>query len=253
MATRMSRLALAVVLMLVAVGIFWYEGNRRAERDEPRVDRMTESEKVGHMVGTFAYMADAGSFTDCPTAIGYPVAHEGDNASLERAYLSAPVTPPEPVLVTFYGHVAERPAIDGDGTAEFMIVDRFVDIWPDEDCSKSGVRTSLTNTYWKLVEIGGVAVSAHSDQREVHMLLEVGENKVRGFAGCNQFFGNYETTGDSLRLGRLASTQMACPYLDEETAFLNSLGKAKTYSIMGESLKLSDGSRVVARFKAVYF
>jgi heat shock protein HslJ len=248
---------LAVILLVVAAGLFWLGNKRRADNEravgQSNVDRMAESENVTQMVGTFAYMADAGLFTDCVTGKRLPVAHEGDNATLERAYLLAKLAPAEPVLVNLYGHVAERPAIDRDGNEEFMIVDRFIDIWPDEDCSKSGVETPLVNTYWKLVELNGAAVRTHPDQREVHVLFEARESKARGFAGCNQFFGNYKTIGDSLRFEPLASTQMACPHLDEESAFLNALGKVTTYSIMGESIKLREGVRVVARFRAVYF
>ena len=255
--SRVSLVVLAVILLVVAAGLFWLVNKRRADNNaaigQSSVDRMAESKNVTQLVGTFAYMADAGLFTDCVTGTRLPVAHEGDNATLERAYLMAKLAPAEPVLVNIYGHVAERPAVDRDGTQEVMVVDRFVDLWPDEDCLKRDVETPLVNTYWKLVELNGAAVRTHPNQREVHVLFEARENKVRGFAGCNQFFGDFKTVGDSLRFEPLASTRMACPHLDEETAFLNALGKVTTYSIMGESIKLRDGVRVVARFKAVYF
>lgn len=44
-----------------------------------------------------------------------------------------------------------------------------------------------------------------------------------GFGGCNRFFGTYEQSGQSLKIGALASTKMACPDLDREQAFMAKL------------------------------
>jgi copper homeostasis protein (lipoprotein) len=211
------------------------------------------------MVGMFQYMADAGLFTACDSDTKLPVAFEGDMPALERAYLSSGVTPPEPVLVTLEGRVAERPKMEGEGTREFLIVDKLSNVWPGESCEKVGVETPLVNTYWKLVSLDGEAVETHADQREVHFILRTDDPKVRGFAGCNKFFGGYTVKQEELRFGNLASTMAACPYLDEETAFLQALSKVKRYEILGESLELRgegglrDEGWMRARFKAVYF
>ena len=214
--------------------------------------RVDNAGKSRNMIGMFSYMADAGLFTDCLTGNRIPVAHEGDNPALERAYLAATKAPPDPVLVTVQGYVAQRPAIDGEGTRGFLIVERFMNAWPNESCESSTVETSLTNTYWNLVELDGEAVQSHADQPEVHLLLEREDHQIRGFAGCNRFFGNYEVVGSTLNFGQLASTMTACPYLDEETAFFGALEKVVQYEVMGESLELrgEDGTRV--RFQAVY-
>ncbi len=234
-----------VVLVIAATACTKQQQNEDRSPDAPQTS--------SRMVGTFQYMADAGLFTKCDSDIKLPVAQEGDNAALERAYLTSGVTPPEPVLVTLQGRVAERPAIDGDGTREFLIVDKFSNIWPDETCEKSSVETPLTNTYWKLVSLNDEAVETHADQREVHLLLETGGLKVRGFAGCNQFFDDYTVEGEQLRFEQLASTRMACPHLDEETAFLQALDKVTTYEILGESLELCGEDGMRARFKAIHF
>jgi heat shock protein HslJ/pimeloyl-ACP methyl ester carboxylesterase len=214
--------------------------------------RLDTSGRSRDMIGMFAYMADAGSFTDCITGKRLPVAHEGDNAMLERAYLAATAAPPDPVLVTIRGFVSQRPAMDGDGIRDFVIVERFVNAWPHEVCESSTVETPLSNTYWKLVELSGVPIEPHADQPEVHLLLEREDRQVRGFAGCNRFFGDYQVSARSLTFGELASTMAACPYLDEETAFFRALEKVTAYEIVGESLELrgEEGERL--RFQAVY-
>lgn len=204
------------------------------------------------MAGIFTYMADAGMFSDCATGDRVPVAHEGANADLERAYLAVSPAPAAPVLITVEGFIADRPPMEGNKKVKSLVVTRYLNAWPGETCQSSTVKTPLVNTYWKLVSVAGDTVGTHEDQREVHMLLELEESQVRGFAGCNQFFGSYETAGDTLRFGQLASTMAMCPYMDAETAFFQALEKVAGYEILGESLELRWGDGTVIRFQAVY-
>lgn len=95
------------------------------------VDRIAD---VFPMRGEFIYMADAGRFTACGTATSLPVAQEGDNAALERAYLEATEEPAAPVLVTFDGSYAMRPPMEGDGMEEVVIVEAFGEARPGERC-----------------------------------------------------------------------------------------------------------------------
>ncbi len=77
------------------------------------------------MAGMCEYLADAGWFTDCASGKRAPVAMEADNAALERAYLGVREEPGAAVLVTLEGRIAGRPPMEGDGTREHLIVERF--------------------------------------------------------------------------------------------------------------------------------
>jgi len=209
--------------------------------------------KPARIVGLYEYMADAGWFTDCVSGKRTPVAMEADNAALERAYLGVRGEPGEAVLVTLEGYMDQRPPMEGDGTREHLIVERFEQIWPGESCEKSTVQTPLENTYWKLVELRGAPVETHADQREVYIRLRPEEERMTGFAGCNQIVGGYEIEGNSLAFGPMGSTMMACPYLDDEAAFLRALARVNRFLILGESLVLSGDKGDMARFRAVYF
>jgi len=211
------------------------------------------AEKPTRMVGLYEYMADAGWFTDCVSGKRAPVALEADNAALERAYLGVREEPGEAVLVTLDGRIDRRPPMEGEGTREHLIVERFEQIWPGESCEKSTVETPLENTNWKLVAMKGTPVETRADQREVHIRIQSEEKRITGFAGCNQIMGGYETKGNRLAFGPLGSTMMACPYLDDETAFLGALEGVTRFVILGESLVLSGDAGDVARFRAVYF
>lgn len=111
---------------------------------------------------------------------------------------------------------------------------------------------SLTNTYWKLVELHGAGVTP-GEGRELHMILK-GEDQVRGYAGCNQFTGSVNVTGDALSFGPIASTRRMCPdVMQQEGDFLQALENAHRFSISGEDLAVKDANgKVTMRFEAVY-
>lgn len=238
------------LLMLTAVAVSVGCTGEGQQAEQPVVKNQMESAR---MVGMYQYMADAGLFTDCVTGVRVPVAMEADNAALERAYLGAQDEPGQEMLVSVTGRVDQRPPMEGEGTLEHLIVERFEQVWPTESCEKSTVETPLQNTYWKLVELNGGRVETHPDQREVHILFRANEKRLTGFAGCNQMTGSYEAGGDSLSFGLLATTMMACPHLDEETTFLGALEGVTRFLILGESLVLSSESADIARLRAVYF
>lgn len=63
------------------------------------------------------------------------------------------------------------------------------------------------------------------------------ENKITGFAGCNRYFGSYEISDDSLSIGIIGATKMACNHLDVEQRFLSAIGDQKfRWLIEGEKL-----------------
>jgi copper homeostasis protein (lipoprotein) len=202
--------------------------------------------------GAYSYMADAGIFAYCDTGARYPVAMQADNVALERAYLGVPHEPGAPVIVTLLGRLEPMLPMEGSTPRDHLIVERFLQVWPGETCEKLGVETTLVNTYWKLVELGGEAVVPRENQREVHLTLHIDGNRAAGFAGCNQFTGVYEHEGGRVRFSRMAATLMACNYLDDERAFLQTLERVTSYQILGESLDLRDDAGTIARFRAVY-
>ena len=111
---------------------------------------------------------------------------------------------------------------------------------------------TLTNTYWKLVELNGAAVEP-GEGKELHMILK-GEDQVAGYAGCNQFTGSVTVTGDGLAFGPIASTRRMCPdVMQQEDAFLQALENAHRFDISGEDLAVENaGGEIVMRFIAVY-
>lgn len=111
---------------------------------------------------------------------------------------------------------------------------------------------ALTGTYWKLMESNGMEANRAVNDREPHMILEPGQNRVHGFTGCNRFFGGYQVDGDRIGFSRMGATRMACLHgMEQEGFFLAALEQAAKWQLIGDALFLHDteGKRV-ARFKA---
>lgn len=86
--------------------------------------------------GEMRYMADAARFTDCRTGRSYPIAMEADYVKMERAYLEAVGEPGGPLCVTFEGFIVPRPKTEGDGLETTVVIERFINVWPEEKCGR---------------------------------------------------------------------------------------------------------------------
>ena len=71
------------------------------------------------------------------------------------------------------------------------------------------------------------------------------DGTVSGSAGCNRYNGKYTVSGDSLTFSvNMAMSMMMCEQavMDQETAYINTLGQVKTYSVADSQLTLKDAS-----------
>jgi putative lipoprotein len=96
----------------------------------------------------------------------------------------------------------------------------------------------LAGSEWRPNQIGAAAVSS-----EAELFVQFkGEGELSGHGGCNGFFGQYEITQNTIRVGPLGATMMACqgPVMDQEKAFLAALETARTFQRGDRSLILFD-------------
>lgn len=111
----------------------------------------------------------------------------------------------------------------------------------------------MINTYWKLTVLRGVPVIVGEQQREPHLILQAGTDRVIGHGGCNRFTGGYRTDGARLTIGDVASTRMACfgRGFTDEAGFFRALSEAASWRVRGSQLELSDqAGTLLARFEA---
>jgi heat shock protein HslJ len=93
--------------------------------------------------------------------------------------------------------------------------------------SARAVPFSLTGSEWLLEDLAGSGVM---DGIQATLIFpETG--KIAGNGSCNRFFGSAEISGDTIKLGPLASTRMACPdpVMNQEMKYLAALQAAERF------------------------
>lgn len=207
--------------------------------------RVGPASAAGLMGGAFVYFADSASFTDCRTGKTMPVAMEGEYKALEAAYLARRAAPKAPLYVTVEGAIETRAGMEGPPRPT-LLVQRFVAAWPGESCERNRADSTLANTYWKIVELKGEAMTPVAGHREGNLILRtMGRNAVSATVGCNRLMGSFETKGAALTFSPLAGTRMACPPpLDaREAALTDALAATRSFAIAGSALVLYDEAR----------
>jgi heat shock protein HslJ len=118
------------------------------------------------------------------------------------------------------------------------------------------VPPALTNTLWQLTAYnngqGGV-VSVIAGTRIAATFDANGG--LTGFAGCNNYMAGYSVTGDAIEIGSAVSTRKFCNQpagvMVQESAYLQALETAATYSVEGNVLSLRTATgAMVAQFRA---
>jgi heat shock protein HslJ len=110
--------------------------------------------------------------------------------------------------------------------------------------------TPIDGSAWRLMHLPGTQSAALAKlDRPVTVRFESG--RLSGFAGCNNFSGSYTLEGDQLKIGPVASTQMACPEPGSsvETAFHKALSGTLRYSVDGDALQATTAAGDTLRFQ----
>lgn len=133
--------------------------------------------------------------------------------------------------------------ISGD-LADKYILQKVEDLFIDK----------ITDVTWKLVELNGKTISRFDkNKRPIQFRLNSKENRVNGFAGCNNFWGSFNLQdGNRISFSKMASTLMACPDLHLETELYRVLDRADNYAIKNNFLFLNKTKMTpLAKFEAV--
>ena len=111
---------------------------------------------------------------------------------------------------------------------------------------------ALAKTHWKLIELDGKKVK-QKGKKDFYIKLNSKDGKFHGYAGCNNFNGNYAMPKSfEISFSNLASTMMACDNMDLETKLMKTLEEVDSYTIKGNILQLKkEKLTTLAKFEAV--
>jgi len=109
-------------------------------------------------------------------------------------------------------------------------------------CTSSGAQQggNLTGKVWALTELMGKAPLAGTGISAEF----TADGTVAGSAGCNRYSGTYTVSGGNITFStQLAMTMMMCeqPVMDQESAYMQALGEARTFAVKGDQLTLFGG------------
>jgi heat shock protein HslJ len=109
---------------------------------------------------------------------------------------------------------------------------------------KAGQPGTLTGPTWHMIAYNNGKQAVVSAEAGADVTAVFGtDGQVTGNATCNQYNGPYTAKDDTIKIGPLASTKMACPsdaLNTQEIAYLTALQNAATYTIQGTHLELRD-------------
>lgn len=105
----------------------------------------------------------------------------------------------------------------------------------------------LDATSWRLETFR----SPEGDMTEVLpdsvVTMDFQADQVSGISGCNNYSGPYQSTGNDIEIGPLASTRQLCAQpegiMEQEAAYLSALESVARYEINGDTLELMDDRR----------
>lgn len=108
---------------------------------------------------------------------------------------------------------------------------------------------ALVGTAWTLTMLHGQPAPLGAGNRSATLIFDTNAH-VSGFAGCNRVAGSYTRSGDSLHIGPLVMTRMACTEgMELEQQYSGALGATQHYRITVGVLELLQGDTVLARFE----
>ena len=107
--------------------------------------------------------------------------------------------------------------------------------------AKTGPSATLEGTEWKLVSYAGQDGNSVDVLTGTDVTAMFQDGTVGGTAGCNNYFGRYELSGNQLTVAVGGTTMMACPepIMAQESAYITDLAASASYLITGDQLQIA--------------
>ena len=101
-------------------------------------------------------------------------------------------------------------------------------------------------------DIGGMYHLVSDDPALQRVTLEIEDTRVSGQGPCNRYFGSIthpDAGSNSIQVGPIASTKMACPHLSAEHSYFQDLQRVYMVTVVPDGLILTTGDQTTLVFK----
>jgi heat shock protein HslJ len=111
--------------------------------------------------------------------------------------------------------------------------------------------TGLAGTTWKVLSYNNGKEAVVSVMTGTDLTATFGtDGSLSGSAGCNNYTGAYQVTGNNVTIGPLATTRKLCTspegIMDQEAQYVAALQTAATYRIDGNNMELRTADNAIA-------
>jgi heat shock protein HslJ len=205
-----------------------------------------------------AEFSEDGNLSGSSGCNNYTTTYESDGSNITINMSQAASTMmacPEPIMAqeTAYMQALDQATtyeVNADTLTLFDAADEPVVIF-------STVSQDLAGTSWEVISYNNGKEAVVSVIIDTQITAEFGgSGELLGSAGCNNYFGPYETDGENISMGPFGTTRKACQepegIMEQESQYLAALETADTYSIDGLNMNMrtADGA-TVANFRRI--
>jgi heat shock protein HslJ/uncharacterized membrane protein len=166
-----------------------------------------------------------------------------DNLDLEKEFLSA--------LENSVNYVVMGNQLMLANPDKVLLVFHDPTMEPRERADEYGEVDYRLNDIWVLESINDLQTDEKNYMKGLPTIeIKIIEMSFMGHGGCNSINGKFESKGDSIKFGPVASTRMMCPG-NYESEFLNALSNSESFKIENNRLYLMQDGKILIVFKKV--
>lgn len=191
------------------------------------------------MLGLYQLIDNQATFTSCRTGDTLNVANTQFHIPVMRQYQQDERYKGKAVIATLTGR---RGADEQQNT---LFIDKFEQFWPGAVCPEQNSPGKIQGIVWRAEKLTNRYVP---QQLNVRVIFDQND-RLYGFAGCNNFNGNYKQRSNQLSVQPLVSTRKYCAESSElEQQFTQSLQSADRAEVNGDKLQLFKDNKLILQF-----
>ncbi|MDP5134718.1 META domain-containing protein [Rheinheimera baltica] len=208
-----------------------------------QLTRETEFRKLDTrqaMLGIYTLSDNQASFTSCASGEMLAIANTQHHLPVMRQYQQDERLRGNDVIATMLGRRGQ------DDQANLLFIDKFEQFWPGAVCPDQIQPGKMQGIVWRAEKIANRYVP---QQLNVRVIFEQND-RLYGFAGCNNFNGSYKQRSNQLNVQPLVSTRKFCADSSElESQFTQSLQSADRAEVNGDTLQIFKNNQLILQFK----
>lgn len=208
-----------------------------------QLQRETEFRKLDTrqaMLGLYSLSNNEASFTSCSSGETLAVANTQHHLPVMRQYQQDERLNGNSVIATLVGRRGQ------DEQTNTLFIDKFEQFWPSAVCPDQVQPGKLQGVVWRAEKLANRYIP---QQLNIRVIFEKND-RLYGFAGCNNFNANYKQRSSQLNVEQLVSTRKFCADSSElENKFTQSLQSADRVEVNGDTLQLFQNNKLILQFK----